>query len=305
MAAASSSLPPSCLPSQAPPILIAISGPTSTGKTTLTHALTHILPLNPHSLTIIHADDFYHPNSAIPTRADLDGLQDWDCAEAIDWERFWDVLVRVKGAGADVEEVLGGVRAQGGILGGDDEEGGGDGVHAPSSSGGGRGGGQTRGGVRVDVLEGLREEVGRTWPEELLRRRRIVVVEGILLFGATTPARFRDIFDIRILLRTTRAKARERREGRNGYVTLEGFWQDPPGYFDRVVWPGYVKGFGGFFEKGDVEGVVREGVEGEGVVVQPLKGEREGTVEEGLEWLVSVLREEIKRVVEGEREGSG
>lgn len=60
-----SALPP--FPS--PPLLIALSGPTSSGKTTLAHALTRILP----NTLLIHADDFYRPDSEIPLTED--GLQ--------------------------------------------------------------------------------------------------------------------------------------------------------------------------------------------------------------------------------------
>ncbi|CAG8480897.1 7679_t:CDS:2 [Diversispora eburnea] len=34
---------------------------------------------------------------------------------------------------------------------------------------------------------------------------------------------------------------KKRREERKGYVTREGYWIDPPNYFDDVVWPEYVK----------------------------------------------------------------
>jgi hypothetical protein len=28
-----------------------------------------------------------------------------------------------------------------------------------------------------------------------------------------------------------------RREARTGYTTIEGWWADPPGYVDKIVWP--------------------------------------------------------------------
>jgi len=52
------------------------------------------------------------------------------------------------------------------------------------------------------------------------------------------------------------ATAKRRREARSGYVTLEGFWEDPPGYVDKIVWPNYVKEHAFLFEGGDVEAEV-------------------------------------------------
>ena len=37
-------------------------------------------------------------------------------------------------------------------------------------------------------------------------------------------------------------------------MTVEGFWEDPPGYVDKVVWPNYVKDHAFLFQNGDVEG---------------------------------------------------
>lgn len=36
---------------------------------------------------------------------------------------------------------------------------------------------------------------------------------------------------------------------------MEGFWEDPPGYVDNVVWPNYVKDHAFLFENGEVEGL--------------------------------------------------
>ena len=51
----------------------------------------------------------------------------------------------------------------------------------------------------------------------------------------------------------SRQKATTRREARDGYVTLEGFWADPPGYVDKIVWPNYAESHAWLFEDGDVE----------------------------------------------------
>lgn len=58
----------------------------------------------------------------------------------------------------------------------------------------------------------------------------------------------------------SRARATARREARDGYVTLEGFWADPPGYVDKVVWPNYAASHAWLFEDGDVEKRLRADV---------------------------------------------
>jgi nicotinamide/nicotinate riboside kinase len=37
-----------------------------------------------------------------------------------------------------------------------------------------------------------------------------------------------------------------------------GFWEDPPGYFDKIVWKYYIKDHQHLFENNDINGPVRE-----------------------------------------------
>jgi nicotinamide/nicotinate riboside kinase len=78
--------------------IVGISGLSSTGKTTLSRLLRSIFP----SSFILHQDDFYLPDAAIPVR---DGLQDWDCVEAIDWARMTSALQRIRESGALPEDL--------------------------------------------------------------------------------------------------------------------------------------------------------------------------------------------------------
>jgi nicotinamide/nicotinate riboside kinase len=59
---------------------------------------------------------------------------------------------------------------------------------------------------------------------------------------------------ILLLIAISYHTAKRRREARSGYVTLEGFWEDPPGYVDDIVWPNYVKDHAFLFKNGDVNG---------------------------------------------------
>ncbi|CAF9912481.1 ribosylnicotinamide kinase [Imshaugia aleurites] len=197
------------------PLILALSGPTSSGKTTLAHALRALLPRT----LLIHADDFYHADSLIPLSKD--GFQDWDCADALDLRRLEGVLRGLK---------------EGGKREGDSGDGG-------EGEGGGGDGGDLVGGVRQGNWEGGTGEDGI----------------GVTGAGEINNERARDLFDIKILLRATYEDAKARRKRRNGYVTLEGFWIDPEGYFDMVVWMGYEREYEGLVEGGGGRGLGRCG----------------------------------------------
>ena len=156
--------------------------------------------------------------------------------------------------------------------------------------------------ISAEQIAALRYKISG-WPEEA-KKRRIVLVEGILLFSPQAPlSALTELYDLKILLRSTRAAAKTRREARNGYVTLEGFWQDPPGYFDEVVWPGFMKAYGGLFVGGDVEGSLdEEQIDRIGVKMGPLLGDAiryEGEEKNGeelqavLDWIIEIIAEEM------------
>ena len=94
---------------------------------------------------------------------------------------------------------------------------------------------------------------------------RFVIVDGIMLFNEgspliATPSATPDSanpLDLALFVRAPYFDLLKRREARAGYVTLEGFWVDPPGYFDDIVWPGYVKSHSYLFEDGHVDGPVQ------------------------------------------------
>jgi nicotinamide/nicotinate riboside kinase len=100
----------------------------------------------------------------------------------------------------------------------------------------------------------------------------ICILDGFLLFGQEPPLErvTNELLDIKIFLTVSREKATKRREARDGYVTLEGFWTDPPGYVDKIVWPNYAESHAWLFENGDVEGWLDGGVLGEkGILALP------------------------------------
>ncbi len=66
---------------------------------------------------------------------------------------------------------------------------------------------------------------------------QFVIVDGFLMFS---DDRALSLFDLPLFLKADRQVLVERRNRRNGYITIEGFWQEPEGYFDRFVWPNYM-----------------------------------------------------------------
>jgi nicotinamide/nicotinate riboside kinase len=100
--------------------------------------------------------------------------------------------------------------------------------------------------------------------------------------------------DVKLFLRASYEKAKARREARDGYVTLEGFWADPPGYVDMIVWPNYVEEHAWMFEGGDVEGQYKtEVLRNEGIKV-PEGNDVDMDMTYVLEWTVDTILQELE-----------
>ncbi|KAG8828922.1 ribosylnicotinamide kinase [Serendipita sp. 399] len=82
------------------------------------------------------------------------------------------------------------------------------------------------------------------------------LVDGFLLYWH--PGIIKEL-DVRVFLRVSYSTLKSRRERRFGYHTAvqfspEGsFWRDPPGYWDDIVWPAYLKAHRRIFANGDVD----------------------------------------------------
>jgi len=105
--------------------------------------------------------------------------------------------------------------------------------------------------------------------------------------------------DIKLFLRVSHAKAKARREARSGYVTLEGFWADPPGYVDKIVWPNYVEDHAWMFENGDVEGELKEKVVREWDI-RSHEGGVDVDMTTTLQWAVDTLMEQVPVIAKSE-----
>ncbi|QPC71778.1 hypothetical protein HYE68_002530 [Fusarium pseudograminearum] len=244
-------------------LIVGISGCSSSGKTTLARLLRDIFP---HTF-ILHEDDFYRPENELPTK---NGLLDWDCAEAIDIPAMAESLAYIRQHAAFPPTL--------------------DSKEDQNSVG--------KCPVPDFIIDAQRAKVDAALgPDHPLRNNlRLCLLDGFLLYSPSMAA-LKPNLDIKLFLRTTYAKAKARREARDGYVTLEGFWADPPGYVDKIVWPNYVEEHAWMFEDGDVEGKFKKDVlDGEGIKVQG-DGGADGDIVKTFEWTVDTILEELGKQV--------
>ncbi|CAI5755848.1 unnamed protein product [Candida verbasci] len=188
------------------PILIALGGPSSSGKTTVGKSL-HSLISNSE---LYHLDDFYISDSLIPIDKKT-GLQNWDCAEAIDFEKFKQFLIDLKN---DKPVVLKSIQPE----------------------------------TRVKLTDN-EESILKKEIEKANIKRRIIFIDGFMLFHDPELIK---LFDIKLFYHCFFETLKSRRESRNGYNTSEGFWVDPPNYFEKIVWPAYTKSHSYLFNNHDV-----------------------------------------------------
>lgn len=238
-------------------LLVGISGVSSSGKTTLSRLLRDIFP----STQILHEDDFYKTDAEIPLTSE--GLADWDCLESINLPALESALKHIKSHGTlppDLES-----------------------KEDKNSVG--------ESGTDQDVVKELTNKARENYNSATLP---MIIVDGFLLFSQDME-RIRELFDIRLLLRTDFKTAKQRREARTGYVTLEGFWEDPPGYVDNVVWPNYVKDHAFLFKDGDVEGEINTEL-CQQLNIRPMAREAQYSMTACLRWAYGILEQErLKR----------
>jgi len=241
-------------------VIVALSGASSSGKTTLARLLRDIFPRT----FILHEDDFYKHEDELPVK---DGLVDWDCPESI--------------SVPDMERSLAHIRAAGAFPPGLDSI-------------------QDKNAVGDCPISGAKVEAMRAKVQAWLQPGRpghaffgvaemkVCILDGFLLYCPQLES-VMDLIDVKLFLLVSRAKVTQRRAARDGYVTLEGFWRDPPGYVDKIVWPNYAGAHKWLFEDGDVEGRLNGGVLSEkGIQAQIGRG-LDVDMETTLEWAVDSI----------------
>ncbi|KAL1850700.1 ribosylnicotinamide kinase [Diaporthe australafricana] len=300
-------------------VVVGVSGCSSSGKTTLARLLRDIFP----NTFVLHEDDFYRPENELPMK---DGLLDWDCAESLNIPDMERALSHIRSEGtfpvssngpdpAHTHRSSHGVattRAQMSL-------------RTPSSSD--RLPDHNLPPTEQPFVDSKEDQnsVGkcpasdakidaqkarvRQWTQpgspghaifsgEGAAAPRMCLLDGFLLYSPPKLTGVTDMIDVRLFLQVSHARAAQRREARDGYVTLEGFWKDPPGYVDRVVWPNYVDAHrwlfvGGNVERGELDrDVLRESR----VLAQPgAAGGVDLDFEETLEWAVGEVMAELER----------
>lgn len=192
-------------------VLIALSGPSSSGKSTTAKALHKLFK----GSKVVHLDDFYFPDDEIPVDPKTNE-QNWDCSDAIDFEKFADYINGLKSNKTLTAQI--------------------DSLEDEAD------------------LQLSREEINHfsyviNSYKHVLNDKVIVFVDGFMLYH---DDKISSLFDIRLFFHAKYETLKTRRKSRAGYNTVGGFWVDPPEYFSRMVWPEYIKSHRHLFEKEDV-----------------------------------------------------
>jgi nicotinamide/nicotinate riboside kinase len=234
-------------------ILLGISGPSSSGKTTLARLLRDIFP----RAFVLHLDDFYKTDAEIPVK---DGIQDWDCSDSINLPAFQETLSYIQHHGEPPRD----------FISKEDKN--------------------SIGQVEVDrvLIEDLKWKASK-WM--FADAPPIAIIDGFLLYSEEMKA-VRDLFDVKLFLQADYATMKTRREARSGYVTLEGFWEDPPGYVDDIVWPNYVKDHEFLFKGEGVDGELNEKVLQQ-LAINAMPSEAHGNMTACLQWAHDVVDEAL------------
>ncbi|KAM0481828.1 hypothetical protein ACHAPX_003157 [Trichoderma viride] len=243
-------------------LIVALSGCSSSGKTTLARLLRDIFP----SSFILHEDDFYRPETELPMK---DGLLDWDCAESIDVPAMAEALSYIR-QHASFPPTLASKEDQNSV----------GKCPVPSTT--------------ISALKSKVSSLLHSTHPLTTSALNLCILDGFLLYPPSMAA-IQPHLDIKIFLRASYAKAKARREARDGYVTLEGFWADPPGYVDKIVWPNYVAEHSWMFQDGDVESEYKADVLEREAIRVPSDNGVDGDMGKILEWMVDLILEELKQ----------
>ncbi|KAM0321733.1 hypothetical protein ACHAQA_009972 [Verticillium albo-atrum] len=248
-------------------VIVALSGCSSSGKTTLARLLRDIFP----NTFILHEDDFYRAEEELPSK---NGLLDWDCPQAINIPDMEKALSHIRTSGTfppfvDSKEDQNSVGA----------------CPVPPA---------TIDAMKAKVAAWLQPSQPGHAIFSTAAPLRLCLFDGFLLYCREMQAAMR-LIDIKLFLTVSRARATHRREARDGYVTLEGFWKDPPGYVDAIVWPNYADAHGWLFEGGDVEGALNATVLEENGILAQGGRELDVDMEKTLEWAVDTVMAELER----------
>jgi len=195
-------------------MMIAIGGPTCSGKTTLAKNLRKVLP----NSVILHQDDFAPKSEDIPIHP-VHGVPDWDDPRgAIDWSRLRETIDRLKN---DPNDAL-------------------PATHDDLNP-------------AADPID-LDPKNYQGWMDRLAALKlpkRFILLDGFLLYWDRECV---EKYDLKFFVRESYQVLKERRRIRQTYHTADGkTWQDPPEYWDQIIWPAYLLAHSHMFKEGAVE----------------------------------------------------
>ncbi|WWC91858.1 uncharacterized protein L201_006805 [Kwoniella dendrophila CBS 6074] len=125
--------------------------------------------------------------------------------------------------------------------------------------------------LNKQVEVGIREAVFSKWEDRFHKYINEQRDQGVELIWYIVDG-FVLYWD-KIFLRVPYDTLKARRDERQVYVLQHGgVWVDPPGYFEKIVWPGYVKAHSSIFEEIE-KGPVKQEWADRLRVVQPGEGE--------------------------------
>lgn len=199
-------------------LLVSLGGASSSGKTTVAKLLHQITP----NSILLHQDDFYKPDDQIPVDK-ATGLQNWDIPDAINFESFLKELQYIKDHGdlsPDSKEYKNRYNSDT-----KDQD--------------------------MDISPELISEISTSIAEIVKTKGlKIIFVDGFMLYHDPEVFKY---FDWKVFLTAKYKTLKDRREARHGYQTQETFWVDPPGFFDKIVYPAYAETHGYLFNEDNVD----------------------------------------------------
>jgi nicotinamide/nicotinate riboside kinase len=187
-------------------IVVGLSGPSCSGKSSAANILANVL----HGrCRLLRQDSYYLPQDELPIHTEFG--QDWDSPESFDNEKFAKDLHSLKLESQFESQEI---------------------PFDPSLNR------KEQDKVLSDTLEKARHHLVFKHKDNPVT---FVIVEGILLYHEQNVE---DQFHLKVVLTAEESVLKERRYARKGYATNDGdVWTDPPGYWERLVWPNHVQYF--------------------------------------------------------------
>ncbi|KAF0561873.1 P-loop containing nucleoside triphosphate hydrolase protein [Gigaspora margarita] len=193
-------------------VTIGIGGASCSGKTTLAKWLLKILP----NSTLFYQDDFFKLQDDLPFDP-ITKYENWDCPDAINFPLFLSTLKNLHQVGK-----------------------------LPTT-------------FVSNEVNNIYKDIERDELDELVKRLSLrfnevlstsvgcddkniewyfVLVDGFLLYYDSEVIKE---LDVKFFVKADREIIKKRRKERTSYITVEGYFEDPPDYFDKIVWPNYIK----------------------------------------------------------------